>query len=39
VNSRRIDTFDEVVDAKDMQKGFILLRAGKKKYLRIVAKG
>jgi tyrosyl-tRNA synthetase len=38
VNSRRIETFDEVVNAGDMQKGFILLRAGKKRYLRIVAK-
>ena len=36
VNSRRIETFDEVVSARDMQKGFILLRAGKKRYLRIV---
>jgi tyrosyl-tRNA synthetase len=38
VNSRRIETFDEVVNAEDMQKGFILLRAGKKRYLRIVTK-
>jgi tyrosyl-tRNA synthetase len=38
VNSRRIETFDEVVNAGDMQKGFILLRAGKKRYLRIVVK-
>ncbi len=38
VNSRRIEAFDEVVDTKDMQKGSILLRAGKKRYLRIVAK-
>jgi len=37
VNSRRIEAFDEVVDVKDMRKGFILLRAGKKRYLRIVA--
>jgi tyrosyl-tRNA synthetase len=36
VNSRRIETFDEVVDAKDLQNGFILLRAGKKRYLRVV---
>lgn len=36
VNDRRIDSFDEVIDVKDAADGFVLLRAGKKRYLRIL---
>jgi tyrosyl-tRNA synthetase len=38
VNNERIDAFDSVIGLKDLQGGSILLRAGKKRYLRIVAK-
>ncbi len=34
-NNRRIDKFDQVIDLKDMVNESILLRAGKKRYLRI----
>jgi tyrosyl-tRNA synthetase len=35
VNGKRIDAFDEVVGSKDLANGSILLRAGKKKYVRV----
>ena len=35
VNSRRIEQFDEIIDRDDIEDGFILLRAGKKKYMRL----
>ena len=35
VNGKRIDAFDQVVGAKDLASGSILLRAGKKKYVRV----
>jgi tyrosyl-tRNA synthetase len=35
VNSRRIDQFDEKIGTDDIEDGFILLRAGKKKYMRL----
>jgi len=35
VNDRRIEAFDQVIDLKDMMNDSILLRAGKKKYLKI----
>jgi tyrosyl-tRNA synthetase len=35
VNGERIEAFDQVISAKDLQKGSILLRAGKKRYLRV----
>lgn len=35
VNDKRIQTFDSIVDHKDLNKGEILLRAGKKRYHRI----
>jgi tyrosyl-tRNA synthetase len=35
VNKRRLKTFDEVIDRKDITEDAILLRAGKKRYLRI----
>ena len=34
-NNRRIDTFDQILDLEDMVNDSILLRAGKKRYLRI----
>jgi len=36
VNDRRIERYDEVIDSGDMMNNAILLRAGKKKYLRII---
>ena len=35
VNGQRIDAFDQVVGSKDLASGSILLRAGKKKYVRV----
>jgi tyrosyl-tRNA synthetase len=35
VNGKRIDAFDQVVGSKDLASGSILLRAGKKKYVRV----
>ena len=36
VNDRRIESFDEIIGLQDMTTNSILLRAGKKKYLRII---
>ena len=36
VNDRRIERFDEIIDLQGMTDGSILLRAGKKRYLRII---
>ena len=36
INDQRIETFDQIIDMKDMMNGSILLRGGKKRYLRIV---
>lgn len=36
VNNRRIERFDEIIDSDDMTNNSILLRAGKKRYLRII---
>jgi tyrosyl-tRNA synthetase len=36
VNNRRIKRFDEIIDSDDMTNNSILLRAGKKRYLRII---
>ena len=38
VNNNRITTFDRIIDFKDMVNDYILLRAGKKRYLRIIIK-
>ncbi|MBU8923204.1 MAG: tyrosine--tRNA ligase, partial [Bacteroidales bacterium] len=38
VNGRRVEEFDEIVGLSNMEEGQILLRAGKKKYIRIVTK-
>ena len=35
VNGKRIEAFDQVVGSKDLANGSILLRAGKKKYVRV----
>ena len=35
VNGKRIDAFDQVVSSKDLANGSILLRAGKKKYVKV----
>ena len=35
VNGKRIDAFDQVVGSKELANGSILLRAGKKKYVRV----
>ncbi|MDD3642620.1 MAG: tyrosine--tRNA ligase [Candidatus Krumholzibacteria bacterium] len=35
INGRRIERFDEPVTGRDVEGGYILLRAGKKKYLRL----
>ncbi len=36
VNNRRIKKFDEIIDSDDMMNRSIVLRAGKKRYLRII---
>jgi tyrosyl-tRNA synthetase len=36
VNGRRVEQFDEDVTAGDIEDGFVLLRAGKKKYMRLL---
>ncbi len=36
VNGRRIEEFDEKITAGDIEEGFVLLRAGKKKYMRLL---
>jgi tyrosyl-tRNA synthetase len=36
VNGARIESFDQMVSAKDMRENGLLLRAGKKRYMRIV---
>ncbi|MBN2033461.1 MAG: tyrosine--tRNA ligase [Deltaproteobacteria bacterium] len=35
VNGERIERFDQVISARDLQRGAILLRAGKKRYVRV----
>jgi tyrosyl-tRNA synthetase len=35
VNGERIETFDQLISPEDLQKGSLLLRAGKKRYLRV----
>ncbi len=35
VNGRRLEAFDEVISTADMENGCIMLRAGKKKYIRV----
>lgn len=37
VNDQRIESFDQMIDSKDMRDGSILLRAGKKRYLKVTA--
>ena len=37
VNDQRIESFDQMIDSKDMRGGAILLRAGKKRYLKVTA--
>jgi tyrosyl-tRNA synthetase len=38
VNGKKLGAFDQVIDLNDMDGGSILLRAGKKKYIRIAVK-
>lgn len=35
VNSRRVEEFNQIIDSKDLENDAILLRTGKKKYLRV----
>jgi tyrosyl-tRNA synthetase len=35
LNGRRIETFDQVISTEDLAKGSLLLRTGKKRYLRV----
>jgi tyrosyl-tRNA synthetase len=37
LNDQRIETFDRIIDSRDMNQGSMVLRAGKKRYLRVVA--
>jgi tyrosyl-tRNA synthetase len=37
INDHRIETFDQLIDFNHVKQGSIVLRAGKKKYLRVVA--
>jgi tyrosyl-tRNA synthetase len=34
-NNRRIETFDQIIDLSHVENDAILLRAGKKRYLRV----
>jgi len=36
LNDQRIETFDRIIDSHDMNQGSMVLRAGKKRYLRVV---
>jgi tyrosyl-tRNA synthetase len=38
INGKKLDAFDQVIDLNDMDGGSILLRAGKKKYIRVAVK-
>jgi len=38
INHRRIEAFDQIIDFKDLMDDSILLRAGKKRYLRVAIK-
>ncbi len=35
LNGRRIEAFDQIIDSEDLDKNLLLLRAGKKRYMRI----
>ena len=35
INNKRIEAFDRIIDLKDMENDLILLRAGKKRYLKV----
>ncbi|MFH1122271.1 MAG: tyrosine--tRNA ligase [Pseudomonadota bacterium] len=37
VNDQRIESIDQMIDVRDMRDGSILLRAGKKRYLKVTA--
>ncbi|MCJ7593824.1 MAG: tyrosine--tRNA ligase [Desulfobacterales bacterium] len=37
VNDQRIESIDQMIDVRDMRDGSILLRAGKKRYLKVIA--
>lgn len=37
INDHRIETFDQIIDFGHVKQGSLVLRAGKKKYLRVVA--
>jgi tyrosyl-tRNA synthetase len=37
VNDRRIDQYDQIINRDDLERDSLLLRAGKKRYLRVVA--
>ncbi len=39
VNGRRLEAFDVTITTGDLQDGCLLLRAGKKRYLRVIPKG
>jgi tyrosyl-tRNA synthetase len=39
VNQRRIEAIEEKVDLNDAPNGFLMLRAGKKRYQKIVLEG
>ena len=36
VNNRRVEKFDEIISAEDVHDGIIMLRAGKKRYHKLV---
>jgi tyrosyl-tRNA synthetase len=38
VNGRKVETFDQIVGSDDIEEGSILLRAGKKRYVRVTIK-
>ena len=37
INDQRIDEFDQIIDLKNLIDNALLLRAGKKKYMRIIS--
>ena len=36
LNERKIESFDQIIDIKDMESDSLIIRAGKKRYMKIV---
>ena len=38
MNNRKLEAFDQIVDSGDIEEGSVLLRAGKKRYVKVIMK-